>query len=350
MAKSKSESNGQIDLRKALSSKYGKSYFVGDVPSLERIPTKIIGLDRILGGGLPVGRIIQIVAPSSAGKTTTALQMVRAVQEAGYECAYADLERTIDDQRLTQLGIDKQKLHLVRPASGTKALDFAVDCAEFGIKLIVVDSVPFLTPEPKPGQEVEIGDVQMAPQARLLSQAQPIIVPAVEHNGATLLFINQIRNKIGGYGNPTTYPGGLALRFMCSTIVEISRKEVHKDGSGLRIQLKTVKNKTHSEGLTCEVDLLYKSGIDAYSSMKELLEKEGYLSRRGSYYYWSEELAQHLGLADAKIGLGSKSVIGVLQSKPELYDYLYEQLVVTSGDDLDPAPETAEASADPAAE
>ncbi len=329
MVKKQPESIGEFDFKNALSKKFGKSYFSGNIPDLQRIPTGIIGLDRILGGGLPVGRIIEIVAPSSAGKTTTSLQLIKAVQQQGYHCGYVDLERTLDSNRLEQLQIDIDKLHMVRPASGKAGLDFAVECAELGIKLIVVDSVPFLTPEPRPGEEVEIGQVQMAPQARLLSQAQPIIVPAIEHNDAILLFVNQIRNKIGGYGNPTSYPGGLALRFMCSIILELSRKEVHKDGSGLRIQMKTVKNKTHPEGLSTEVDLLFDSGIDEYSSMKEILEQENLIKRSGSWFSWDAGVAAELGITDLKIGQGSKSAIALLQQNPELYRSLYQRLIAT---------------------
>lgn len=335
MSKKKHSEVPVSDIRGALAKKFGPSYKAGNVPPIKRLRTGFVSLDRILGGGLPVGRIIQFAAGSSCGKTTLALQILASIQEAGYEGAYVDLEHTVDQERIHALGVNLDKLHYYHAPSGTDALEYAVDCAELGVKLVVIDSVPYLLPRPRPGEEIEIGEQKYAPQARLLSQSQPILVPAMDHNECILLFVNQMRTQVGQtYGNPEKASGGLALRYMSSVILELRSKEVYKDGSGKRIVVRTMKNKTAGEGKTCELDLIFDTGFDAVDSLRAELEAHGYITRKGSWFSWSPESLSLLGMNSTQIGQGSKSVCDLLRSSPDIYGKLYDIIVSSQTSDV----------------
>lgn len=312
-------------ISKVMEKKHGSSYYQGKAPNLERIYSGIVGLDKIMGGGLPCGRSIELFSDASGGKTTTAISIMKEFLKKGYDVVYNDLERTVDDSRLKALGVEGDNFHYNRPSSGSEAMQVLLDTVNAGAKLVIMDSVPFLGTdafyEAEPGQQV------MAPQATFLSRNQHLIVGALELNNAICLFINQTRNKIGTYGNPVDSSGGQALKFMCSIRIRLNRAGMLNDGSGYLIKYKTEKNKTGPEKTSTLAELHYETGICPLSSMRETLIEKNLVYNKGAYFYFTEELANELSLSTNKIGQGKSNVGKFFQENPEIYNHLYQRIL-----------------------
>lgn len=306
--------------------KHQGNYYQGTAPPLERIRCGIPGLDRLMGGGLPCGRVVELFSDPSGGKTTTAIYIMLFLLNVGYDVAYVDMERTVDQKRLEELGVSGDNFHYFRPNTGVEAIEITREVVAAGAKLVIIDSVPFLGTDA--AYEADTGKQVMAPQAVLLSRCQHQIIPALEQNEATLLFINQTRNKIGAMGNPIDSSGGNALKFMCSIRLYMTRAGSEKDGSGFTIRYQTKKNKTAPEKRTCLVDLKFDSGLDPYSSVRETLIETNKVYIRGAYYYFDETFAKELGFEENnKIGQGKNSVRKLLESNPDLYEMLYQKIL-----------------------
>lgn len=266
-----------------------------------------IGLDIALGiGGLPRGRIIEIFGPESAGKTTLALNAIAQAQQKGLKAAFVDAEHSLDLSYAKALGIDIDRLCCVQPSCGEEALDATeILISQGGVDLVVVDSVAALTPMAV--VRGEVGDSHVGVQARMMSQSLPRIIGRQLVNNATVVFVNQIRMKIGVmFGNPETTPGGNALKFYSSVRLEIRvRSKIKDDGEGFcgnRTKVKVAKNKLASPYRTCEFDLIYGSGIDTAAELIEIARDRGIIENKGSWFSYSgSQLGQ--GIQKAKLAV-----------------------------------------------
>ena len=312
------------NIEQLLRKKYSKSYYGQTPPPLKRIPTGVLGLDYILGGGLPLGRFVELSAMASCGKTSTAIQIIKHLQSINIPSAYLDLERTLDEERFHELGLTPDNFYYLRPSDGVEAIEAIVDLSALGVKFIVVDSVPFLVPPTV--VENDVGKISISPQAKLISSEQAKLVSCIEQTQACVFFINQLRDKIGGYGGGKETTGGNTLKFLCSVRTQIYRKAVNTENSGMTLVYKVLKNKTFTEGLSTEIDFFFESGLCKFSSFKNILELEGHIIRAGSYYKFSPEFAKTHNLEE-KIGQGGKSCIEFLQNHPDLYSSLYSQVI-----------------------
>lgn len=277
------------------------------------IPTGSIALDTALGiGGYPKGRIIEIYGQPSAGKSSLCLHAVANAQKQGKSCVYLDVEQSLDPFYAQQLGVSLEDLYICQPDFGEQALDIADDFIRSGeIGLIIVDSVAALVP--KKELEGEVGDQVIGLQARLMSQSMRKFAPICNKTGTTIIFVNQIRNKIGGYGNPNTTSGGLALPFYASIRLEIARTGDYKSGSdgviGNITKVKVVKNKMAAPKKEAEFNILFGKGIDGEIELVDLAVMDKILDKSGPgwYKYEGNNVAQ--GLANCTIWLNENPEI-----------------------------------------
>ena len=297
----------------------------GGVVEIESIPTGSLGLDMALGvGGFPKGRIIEVFGPESSGKTTLALHAVAEAQKRGGICAYIDAEHALDPVYAKNLGVNVDDLVLSQPDTGEQALEIADTLVRCGaIDVLVVDSVAALVP--KAEIEGEMGDSHMGLQARLMSQALRKLTATVAKSNCIMIFINQIRMKIGVFfGSPETTTGGNALKFYASVRLDIRRIGSLKEKDqvvGNQVRVKVVKNKVAPPFKVVEFDIIYGEGISKIGELIDMGAKIGVLDKSGAWY----------SMGDQKLGQGKEATRQYLKEHPEVAEKI-EQLIRSKGD------------------
>lgn len=284
------------------------------------ISTGSIAIDNALGaGGFPRGRVVEIFGPESSGKTTLALHVIAEAQRGGGAAAFIDAEHALDATYAKRLGVDIENLIVSQPDYGEQALEIAQALVNSqAIDIIVVDSVAALTP--KAEIEGEMGDSHMGLQARMMSQALRKLTASVSRASVCLVFINQLREKIGVmFGNPETTTGGRALKFYSSVRAEVRRTTAIKDGEaavGNRTKVKIVKNKVAAPFREVEVDILYGKGISRESDVLDLGAQHSLIEKSGAWYSYKGE----------RIGQGRENARQTLIDRPELYGAIESEL------------------------
>ena len=284
------------------------------------ISTGAISLDAALGvGGIPRGRVTEIFGPEASGKTTIALHLIAEVQKTGGIAAFVDAEHALDPVYAQKLGVKTDELLISQPDTGEQALEIAETLVRSGaIDVIVVDSVAALVP--KAEIDGEMGDAQMGLQARLMSQALRKLTGIISKSKTSMIFINQLRQKIGMFaGNPETTTGGNALKFYASVRLDVRRISQIKDGDeviGSRIRAKVVKNKVAPPFRQAEFDMMYGVGISREGDLLDLASDKGLVHKSGAWYAYQED----------RIGQGRENAKKYLKEHPELADALAHQL------------------------
>ena len=284
------------------------------------IPTGSLCLDYALGiGGYPKGRIIEIYGPESSGKTTVALHAIAECQKLGGKAAFIDAEQAIDPQYAHNLGVNIDELILSQPDSGEQALEITdMLIKSNAIDLVVIDSVAALVPQAE--LDGEMMDSQMGLQARLMSKGLRKIAGNLNKTNCTIIFINQLREKIGVmYGNPETTTGGRALKFYSTIRIEVRRADAIKNGSdivGNNVNLKVVKNKVAPPFKTAQVTIVYGEGISRIGEVIDLASHFGIIKKAGFWYSYGEN----------KIGQGKEAVKLYFQENPDTYNEIYDQV------------------------
>lgn len=280
------------------------------------IPSGSLGLDIALGiGGYPRGRVIEIYGPESSGKTTLTLHAIAEAQKAGGIAAFIDAEHAFDRFYAEKLGVDVENLIISQPDNGEQALEIADNLIRSGaIDIIVIDSVAALTP--KAEIEGEMGDSKMGLHARLMSQALRKLTATISKTKCTVIFINQLREKIGVmFGNPETTTGGNALKFYASVRLDIRRSTQIKSGdevTGNHVRVKVVKNKVAPPFRQAEFDIMYGEGISKVGEILDVGVEKGIVQKSGSWYSYN----------DSKLGQGRDAVKDLLKDNPELAEEL----------------------------
>ncbi len=306
---------------------YGKGTVMkmGDsaVEEVEVIPSGSLGLDIALGvGGYPKGRVIEIYGPESSGKTTLTMHAIAESQKAGGIAAFIDAEHAFDAVYAKKLGIDVENLIISQPDNGEQALEIADNLIRSGaIDIVVIDSVAALTP--KAEIEGEMGDSKMGLHARLMSQALRKLTATISRTKCTVIFINQLREKIGVvFGNPETTTGGNALKFYASVRIDIRRSgspiKVGEDAVGNRVKVKIVKNKVAPPFKNTEFDIMYGEGISKVGEILDLGVEFDIVKKSGSWFSYG----------DTKLGQGRDAVKELLKDNPELLEELAEKIKV----------------------
>ena len=336
-AKKATESKGAVtqksgdDRKKALEVALGKiekDFGKGSVMKLgesrnehvEIIPTGSLSVDAALGvGGFPRGRIIEIYGPESSGKTTLALHAIAQAQKQGGTAAFIDAEHALDPVYASKLGVDIDELYVSQPDNGEQALDICEALVRSGaIDIVVVDSVAALVP--KAEIEGDMGDSHVGLQARLMSQALRKLTSVISKTNTVVVFINQLREKVGVmYGNPETTTGGKALKFYATIRIDIRKSEAIKEGKeiiGNRTKVKIVKNKVAPPFRTCVVDMMYGEGISRTGEILDFAVDMDLIKKSGSFYSYNGE----------RIGQGRDNARQFLMEHPEIFDDLDSQI------------------------
>ncbi|PKO13573.1 MAG: recombinase RecA [Chloroflexi bacterium HGW-Chloroflexi-10] len=279
---------------------------------VEAIPTGSLSLDIALGvGGIPRARVVEIFGPESSGKTTLCLHLVAETQKMGGMAAYIDMEHALDPSYAAKLGVDIDNLLISQPDTGEQALEITETLVRSGaIDIVVVDSVAALVPRNE--IEGDMGDATMGMQARLMSQALRKLSGAINQTKTSVVFTNQLRQKIGVmFGNPETTPGGLALKFYASVRLDIRRIQSIKVGSeiiGNRVRVRVVKNKVAAPFKTAEFDIMYNEGISTSGDILDLGTQLEIINKRGAFYSYG----------DIRLGQGRENAKEFLKQNPEL--------------------------------
>ena len=286
---------------------------------VETISTGALTLDLALGGGYPKGRVVEVYGPESSGKTTLTLHAIAEVQKRGGVAAFVDAEHALDPVYAASLGVDIENLLVSQPDTGEMALEIVDQLVRSAaVDIVVVDSVAALTPRAE--IEGEMGDLAVGAQARLMSQAMRKITGNIGKSGCTVIFLNQLRLKIGvTYGNPETTTGGNALKFYASVRLDIRRIQTLKRGTeeyGIRAKVKVAKNKVAPPFRIAEFDILFGRGISTLGCVLDLAEETGVVTRKGAWYSYEGD----------NIGQGRDNTIGWLEQNPEAKDAI-EMLV-----------------------
>ena len=324
MAKEIKKESTLAETLKNIEKSFGKGSIMklGDRPpvDVDVIPSGSLLIDNALGvGGYPKGRIIEIFGPESSGKTTLALHAIAEAQKKGGTAAFVDAEHSIDPVYARNLGVDINELILSQPDSGEQALEIVQMLAESGgVDIIVVDSVAALVPQAE--LDGAMGDNSVGLQARLLSKAMRKLAGILNMNNCTVIFINQLREKVGViYGNPETTTGGRALKFYASVRIDIRRAEAIKDGStiiGNTVNVRIVKNKVAPPFKNTSVDIIYGKGINKYAEILDMGVTLGILQRSGAWYEYNGE----------RFANGRENGKAYLESHPELAEELLKKI------------------------
>ena len=292
---------------------------------IEAIPTGSLGIDIALGiGGLPKGRIIEIYGPESSGKTTLALSVIAQAQKRNGTCAFIDAEHALDPSYAKKIGVDIENLLVSQPDSGEQALEIADTLVRSGaIDVMVVDAVAALVP--KAELEGEMGDAHMGLQARLMSQALRKLTATVARSNTLIIFINQIRMKLGVmFGNPETTTGGNALKFYASVRMDIRRVGAIKDKDeviGSQTRVKIVKNKVAPPFKTVDFDIMYGEGISKTGELIDLGVKSGIIEKAGAWFSYNGD----------KIGQGRENAKRYLMDNPAVADEIENKIRADAG-------------------
>jgi recombination protein RecA len=309
---------------KQIERNFGKGAIMrlGDATQMrvETIPSGALTLDIALGGGLPKGRVIEIYGPESSGKTTLALHAIAEVQKAGGVAAFVDAEHALDPTYSGILGVDIDNLLVAQPDTGESALEIVDQLVRSAaVDLVVIDSVAALVPRAE--IEGEMGDNQVGLQARLMSKALRKIAGNIGKTGSTVIFLNQLRQKIGvTYGNPEVTTGGTALKFYASVRLDIRRAQTLKKGSegeyGIRAKVKVAKNKVAPPFRIAEFDIIFGKGISRLGCVLDIAEQTDIIIRKGAWYsYNGENIAQ-----------GRDNVVIHLEENPDLAVKVEQQI------------------------
>ena len=303
------------------------------VRNIDVVSSGSLALDQALGvGGYPKGRIIEIFGPESSGKTTLALHAIAEVQKLGGRAAFIDAEHALDPVYAKKLGVDTDELLLSQPDTGEQALEIVEALVRSGaMSIIVVDSVAALVPQAE--IEGEMGDSFVGIQARLMSQGLRKLTPTVSKSKASIIFINQLREKVGiMFGNPETTPGGRALKFYSTVRLDVRRGEqikVNGDVLGNKTIVKVVKNKVAPPFKTAELEIMYGEGISKEGEVIDIASNIGIIDKSGAWFSYKGE----------KIGQGKENVKLVFKSNPEMYKEIEEKVRAHIFDDKEESKE-----------
>ncbi|MDN3665046.1 recombinase RecA [Algibacter miyuki] len=332
-----SEKEAKLKALKLTLDKLDKAYGKGTVMKMsdaaiqdvEAIPSGSLGLDIALGvGGYPRGRVIEIYGPESSGKTTLTLHAIAEAQKAGGIAAFIDAEHAFDRFYAEKLGVDIDNLIISQPDNGEQALEIADNLIRSGaIDIVVIDSVAALTP--KSEIEGEMGDSKMGLHARLMSQALRKLTGSISKTNCTVIFINQLREKIGVmFGNPETTTGGNALKFYASVRLDIRRstqiKNSNGDVLGNKTRVKVVKNKVAPPFKMAEFDIMYGEGVSKVGEILDVAVEYEIVKKSGSWFSYDE----------TKLGQGRDAVKAIIKDNPELFDELEQKIKVAIKENL----------------
>lgn len=288
--------------------------------AVDVIPTGCLALDIALGiGGIPRGRIIEVYGPESSGKTTLALHMVAEAQKKGGIAAFIDAEHALDPIYAENLGVDLESLYVAQPDSGEQALDICEQLVKSGgIDIVVIDSVAALTP--KAELEGDMGDSHVGLQARLMSQALRKLTSIVSRTNAIVVFINQLREKVGVmFGNPEVTTGGKALKFYASQRLDVRKTDNIKDGTeniGSRTKVKVVKNKLAAPFKIAEFDIIYGKGISKYGCILDIAVSMNAIQKTGAWFSYKDE----------KIGQGRDKAVAFLKENTDIAEEIEQEI------------------------
>ena len=307
--------------------------------NVETIPTGSLSLDIALGlGGVPKGRIIEVYGPESSGKTTVALHMVAEVQKRGGIAGFIDAEHALDPAYAKNIGVDIENLYISQPDNGEQALEITETMVRSGaVDMIIVDSVAALVP--KAEIDGDMGDSHVGLQARLMSQALRKLTAAISKSNCIVIFINQLREKVGVmFGNPETTTGGRALKFYSSIRLDVRRIEALKQGGemvGNRTRIKVVKNKVAPPFREAEFDIMFGKGISKEGDVLDLAASVGIVQKSGAWFAYGGD----------KIGQGRENAKAYLREHPEIMDEIEHKVRVAYGLIKEEAPEGTEETA-----
>ena len=324
-------------IRDRIEKNFGKGAIIklgaNQTMKVDAIPTGSMGLDLALGiGGVPRGRIVELYGPESSGKTTVALHIIAEAQKQGGEVAFVDVEHALDPKYAAAVGVDVDNLLVSQPNSGEEALEIMEALVRSGaIDVVVLDSVAALTT--KAEIDGNMGDSNVGQLARLMSQAMRKLTPLLSKTNCVAVFINQIREKIGVmYGNPETTPGGRALKFYSSVIIDVRKGEPIKNGTeliGNRTKIKVKKNKVAPPFKECEFDIIFGKGISRMGEVLDIAVELDIIKKSGSWFSYDGK----------KLGQGRDNVKKALEENPEMLKEI-EQKVMENKDALEAAAST----------
>ena len=284
------------------------------VSGVEAVPSGSISLDAALGiGGYPKGRIIEIFGPESSGKTTIALTAIASVQKAGGTAAFIDAEHALDPVYAKNIGVNTEDLLISQPDTGEQGLNIATALVKSGaVDIVVIDSVAALVPEAEINGDM--GDSHVGLQARLMSQAMRMMSGAISQTNTLVIFINQLREKVGVmFGNPETTTGGRALKFYASVRIDVRKGDWIKNGSdviGAKTNLKIVKNKVASPFKSASVDIIFGKGLSKYGELVDIAVEQNLLTKSGAWFSYNGE----------KIAQGRDNAVKYLENNPAISD------------------------------